>query len=175
MNVIEIKQQHPETLIEHIPMRKIDIPPSQRKLRNLTGLVASIQRLRLRQPILVVRRGSRYRVIDGRRRYHACKRFGWSAIPAIVLSIDDQVEELIAIDVHLMREELTPSERDHLRQQRKESVTTIQRQHKNRNSPGQAQRKEEQKEGSSPVANIPSRIESTPRTLLQLIGRLFGI
>jgi ParB-like chromosome segregation protein Spo0J len=114
-------------------------------------------------------------VIDGRHRYHACKRLGWSTIPAIVLSVDDQVAELIAIDVHLMREELTPSERDHLRQQRKESVTTIQRQHKNRNSPGQAQRKEEQNEGSSPVANIPSRIESTPRTLLQLIGRLFGI
>jgi len=175
MNVIEIKQQQPETLIEHIPMRKIDIPPRQRKLGNLTGLVASIQRLRLQQPILVVRRGSRYQIIDGRRRYHACKRLGLSAIPAIVLAVDDQVAELIAIDVHLMREELTPSERDELRRLRGEIVTTTQRQHKKRNTPQQAQRTEQHNESSSPAANTPSRMESTPRTILRLIGRLFGI
>jgi hypothetical protein len=175
MNVIGIKPRYTETLIQHIPMRKIDVPPSQRKLGNLTALVSSVQRVGLLQPIVVTRRGSRYRVIDGRDRYHACERLGWSQIPAIVLSVDDQLAKLIAIDVHLMREELTPSERDDLRQQRKEIVKTIERQHENRNSPRQAQRTEEQKEGSSAVANTPSRMQRTPRTILRLIGRLFGL
>jgi ParB family chromosome partitioning protein len=175
MNTSEPKQPHEEILIQRIPMRKIDIPPSQRKLGNLTGLVASIQRVRLRQPILVIRRGSRYQIIDGWRRYCAYKRLGWSAIPAIVLSVDDQVAELIAIDVHLMREELTPSERGDLRQQRKEIVKTIERQHENRNTPRQAQRTEQHKEGHSPTANTPSSIGSTPRPIWQLIGRFFGI
>jgi hypothetical protein len=60
MNVIEIKQQHTEILVRQIPMAKIDIPPSQRKLGNLTGLVASIQRLGVLQPPLVIPKGPRY-------------------------------------------------------------------------------------------------------------------
>ena len=74
MKITKVGNHQAEIRIQHISMEKIDVPPSQRGLRNLTALVASIQRLRLLQPILVVPMGPRYRVLDGQRRYHACKR-----------------------------------------------------------------------------------------------------
>jgi ParB-like chromosome segregation protein Spo0J len=146
-----------------------------RKLRNLTALIASIQRLGLLQPIVVAPIGSRYRVLAGQRRYHACQALGWSTIPAIILSVNDQLAELIAIDTNLTHEPLTPSEQGELRRRRRELCAMISKQRKNRNSPGQAQRTKSSKEGGSPAANPPSTMKSAPRTILQVIGRIFGI
>jgi ParB-like chromosome segregation protein Spo0J len=127
------------------------------------------------QPIVVTPIGSRYRVLAGKRRYHACQALGWSTIPVIILSVNDQLAELIAIDTNLTRERLAPSERDELRRRRREISAMISKQRKNRNSPRQAQRHENRKANRSPAGNTASRIESTPRTILQLIGRLSGI
>jgi ParB family chromosome partitioning protein len=81
VNSIERKQHHSKILIQELPISQIDIPTGQRTFGNLTGLVASIQRVGLTYPILVTLSGSHYRLIDGWRRYHACKRLGLWAIP----------------------------------------------------------------------------------------------
>jgi ParB-like chromosome segregation protein Spo0J len=151
MNIIAMKQQHAETLIQQISMEKIDVPPGQGKVGNFTPFVFSIQKLSLLQPIVVTRKGSRDPLLDGRRRYYACTRLGWPAIPAIILPVDDQLAELIKIDMHLIREEMTPRERDALRRRRREIC---------RKTP--------------PAVDSPS-IERTSRAISQLIGRLFGI
>jgi ParB/RepB/Spo0J family partition protein len=161
--------------IQQIRTEDITALTGRRELRNLTALIASIQRLGLLQPIVVAPIGSRYRVLAGQRRYHACQALGWSTIPAIILSVNDQLAELIAIDTNLTREPLTPSEQGELRRRRREISAMISKQHKNRNSPAQAQRNENRKASGSPAGKTPSRMEGTPRTILQLISRLFGI
>jgi hypothetical protein len=85
---------------------------------------------------------------------------------AIILSVDDQLADLIAIDANLMREELTPSERGEQRRRRREISAAIYRQNQRRKGPGQAQRREKQKEGSAPTADTPSKMERTRLTLL---------
>jgi ParB/Sulfiredoxin domain len=161
--------------IKQIRTEDITALTGRRELRILTALIASIQRLGLLQPIVVAPIGSRYRVLAGQRRYHACQALGWSMIPAIILSVNDQLAELIAIDTNLTREPLSPSEQGELRRRRREISVMISKQRKNRNSPGQAQETQQNKEGGSPAANPPSTMESAPRTTLQLIGRIFGI
>jgi len=163
----KVSNHQTEIRIQYIPMEKIEVPPRRRGLRNLTALVASIQRLRLLQPIVVAPMGPRYRVLDGGRRYHACQRLGWSKIPAIILSVEDQLAELIAIDVNLMREELTPSEQGEQRRRRRELSTSIYRQNTHRNSPRQVHRKDKQQEFSPPATKTPSKEKRTPRTIQQ--------
>jgi ParB-like chromosome segregation protein Spo0J len=166
MKVDRSKDHQKEILIQHIPVGKIDIPSGQQKSGNPTARLASIQRVGLLQPILVTPRGSRYLVIDGRDRYYACASLGWATIPAIILWVDGQHAELIAIDANLMREERTPSERRELRRRRWELCGTIYRQHKHRNGLGAAHRKEREKEDSASAADIPSKMERTRLTIL---------
>jgi ParB/RepB/Spo0J family partition protein len=172
MQTTNTKDYQREILIQHIPLRKIDAPTGERAQRNLTEIIASVQRVGVLQPIKVIRRGRRYRIIDGGRRYHACQRLGWSEIPVIILEVDDLHAELIAIDVNLMREEFTPSERRAARQRRRELSRTI---YKHRNGPRQRRRKDEPQACSAPAVDSPSSMQSTPRTIVQLIGRLFGL
>ena len=161
MKMHKSNDQQREMRIQYIPMGKIDIPSGQRKSGNPTARVASLQRVGLLQPILVTPRGSRYLVIDGRDRYYAYASLGWATIPAIILWVDDQHAELIAIDANLMREQQTPSERDELRRRRRELCGTIYRQNKHQNGLGAAHRKEREKEDSASAADNPSKMERT--------------
>jgi hypothetical protein len=61
----EVNNHQRGRLMQHISMRQIDAPSSERARRNLTELVASIQRVGVMEPIKVIRRGRRYRIIDG--------------------------------------------------------------------------------------------------------------
>jgi ParB/RepB/Spo0J family partition protein len=172
MKISNINAHQREILIQHIPLRKIDAPTSERAQRNLTEIIASVQRVGVQQPIKVICRGRRYQIIDGGRRYYACQRLGWSEIPAIIVEVDDLHAELIAIDLNLMREEFTPSERRAARQRRRELSRTI---YKHRNGPRQGRRKDEPQACSAPAVDSPSSMQSTPRTIVQLIRRLMGI
>jgi hypothetical protein len=154
-----------ESVIQKIPLGKINLTNDQRPLRNLRELTASIQRLGLLQPILVAPRGPRYRLLDGWRRYHACDRLGWSEIPAIVLSVDDQIGELIRLDANLVREELTPSVRVALLDLRSAILGTTLLRNKHPNTPRQAHPKKKQQAGNAPAANTPSKKRRTPRTM----------
>jgi ParB-like nuclease domain len=166
VNVIESKPRPSSILIQDLPIGQIAIPLGQRPIRNLTGLVASIQRAGLIYPATVTLIDSHYWLIDGWLRMNAYIPLGWSVIPAIVLSVDEQRAELVSIDANLMRGELTSEERDELRRSRKELCRTIYQQQKRRHSPGAGHGKEQRAEGTVPAADTPSKTEPTRLTIL---------
>lgn len=76
----------------------------------LNELSDSIKQNGVLQPILVRRKGSKYEIVAGERRYQASKLAGLKEIPAIVREInDDEVFQLALIE-NLQRADLTPIE-----------------------------------------------------------------
>lgn len=77
----------PDTLTE-IPINQIDdqrVPLRERLSDpNITGLMHSIQRFGLIEPIVVTPAENGYLLVVGRRRFEACRRLGLENIPAIV-------------------------------------------------------------------------------------------
>lgn len=94
-----------------IPARLILPNPHQpRKNFNwddLEGLAESIHHNGLLQPITVRRKDNgKYELISGERRLRACKMAGLSAIPTIIIDIDEEKSALLAIIENLQRENL---------------------------------------------------------------------
>lgn len=94
-----------------IPSRLIVPNPHQpRKNFNwddLEGLAESIHYNGLLQPITVRKRDDgRYELISGERRLRACKMAGISAIPSIVIDIDEEKSAVLAVLENLQREDL---------------------------------------------------------------------
>ncbi len=94
-----------------IPARMILPNPHQpRKNFNwddLEGLAESIHHNGLLQPITVRRKeNGRYELISGERRLRACKMAGLSAIPSIIIDIDEEKSALLAVIENLQRENL---------------------------------------------------------------------
>lgn len=76
----------------------------------LEELAQSIRINGIVQPILIRRRGARYQLIAGERRWRASQRAGLRKIPAIVREIaDDKLLELALIE-NIQRQELNPME-----------------------------------------------------------------
>lgn len=76
----------------------------------LDELAQSIRANGIVQPILVRRRGARYQLIAGERRWRASQKAGLQKIPAIVREIaDDKLLELALIE-NIQRQELNPIE-----------------------------------------------------------------
>lgn len=76
----------------------------------LEELARSITANGVVQPLLVRRKGSRYELIAGERRWRAAQRAGLSNIPAVVRNVtDDKVLELALIE-NIQREDLNPIE-----------------------------------------------------------------
>lgn len=77
---------------------------------NLNELTQSIRANGIVQPIVVRRRGGRYQIVAGERRWRASQRAGLQKIPAIVKDIaDDKLLELALIE-NIQRQELNPIE-----------------------------------------------------------------
>lgn len=94
-----------------IPARMILPNPHQpRKNFNwddLEGLAESIHHNGLLQPITVRRtEDGRYELISGERRLRACKMAGISAIPSIIIEINEEKSALLAVIENLQRENL---------------------------------------------------------------------
>lgn len=94
-----------------IPARMILPNPHQpRKNFNwddLEGLAESIHHNGLLQPVTVRRKDNgKYELISGERRLRACKMAGLSAIPSIVIDIDEEKSALLAVIENLQRENL---------------------------------------------------------------------
>lgn len=92
----------------------IDPNPQQPRTRydeqKLQELADSISAHGLVQPILVRRRGLRYEIIAGERRWRAAQKAGLMKIPAVIRDIsDDQLLELSLIE-NIQREDLNPIE-----------------------------------------------------------------
>ena len=84
----------------HLPLDKIDISESNvRKTdpeKGIEELAKSIEKIGLQQPILVFKKGDRYELIIGQRRYLAFKKLGRKDIPALITDVKDKTEATIA-------------------------------------------------------------------------------
>jgi ParB family chromosome partitioning protein len=76
----------------------------------LDELTASIARDGLLQPILIGRRGERYEVVAGHRRYLACKRAGLATVPCVVYASVSAAHEAVKFAENRFREDLNPAE-----------------------------------------------------------------
>lgn len=76
----------------------------------LAELSASIKVHGVIQPIIVVKKGERYMIIAGERRYRASKMAGLSTIPAIVKSYSESEIAEVSLLENLQREDLNPME-----------------------------------------------------------------
>ena len=76
-----------------IPVGQVDISPDNVRKRSvregLEGLAENIRDHGLLQPIVVQRKGGRYKLIIGQRRFLACTELlGWTKIPARVVKVE---------------------------------------------------------------------------------------
>ncbi|OFK22250.1 chromosome partitioning protein ParB [Olsenella sp. HMSC062G07] len=97
-----------------IPIEKImpnkDQPRKEFDEDKLHELADSIQKNGVLQPILVRKKGHRYEIVAGERRYQAAKLAGLTELPAVVRDIsDDEVFQLALIE-NLQRADLNPIE-----------------------------------------------------------------
>lgn len=76
----------------------------------LNSLVASIKEKGVLQPLLVRKKGDKYEIIAGERRWRASKLAGIKDIPVIEKSFDDQETLEVALIENLLRENLSAVE-----------------------------------------------------------------
>lgn len=76
----------------------------------LNELADSIKQNGVLQPILVRKKGQRYEIVAGERRYQASKRAGLSEIPVIIRDISDEDVFKLALIENLQRSDLDPIE-----------------------------------------------------------------
>jgi len=104
--------------MKNIPIASIKVNNRLRPLDDakVAELAESIAQVGLLQPIGVRPDGT---LVYGYHRLEACKRLGWTEIPAVVVDGDDLHAELAEISENLIRNELTLLERaEHLAQMR---------------------------------------------------------
>lgn len=94
--------------IRMISVDKIDPSPQQARteLGNMQELMASIKSKGILEPILVRRRGERYEIIAGERRYIAAKRIALTDIPCIEMDVKDNEAMELALIENLQRKDL---------------------------------------------------------------------
>jgi ParB family chromosome partitioning protein len=97
-----------------VEIDSIDVGPMQPRSYfdpvSLAGLADSIKNHGIVQPLLVRRRGERYELVAGERRWRAAKMAGLSRVPIIVKEILDQDLLEIALIENIQREDLNPIE-----------------------------------------------------------------
>jgi ParB family transcriptional regulator, chromosome partitioning protein len=76
----------------------------------LEELTASIRSSGVLQPIIVRRRGERYEILVGERRWRAARQAGLSRIPVVVREASDAEALELALAENLLREDLNPLE-----------------------------------------------------------------
>lgn len=73
---------------------------------SLEELAQSIRTYGLLQPVLVRPHKQGFQLVAGERRLRACKRLGWTRIPAVVREVNDSAMVAIALIENLQREDL---------------------------------------------------------------------
>ncbi|NLG26074.1 MAG: ParB/RepB/Spo0J family partition protein [Clostridiales bacterium] len=99
-------------VVRSIRLTDIDPNPSQPRRQfdeeALKDLAQSIRSVGVLQPILVARRGSRYTIIAGERRFRAARLADLTEIPAIVRDWDEVRRLEAALIENLQRDDLNP-------------------------------------------------------------------
>ena len=97
-----------------IPVDLIEPNPFQPRMsfdqEALLELADSIRTFGLIQPITVRKKGGKYQIISGERRYRACTKAGMDMIPAYIRDANDQGMLEMAIVENIQRENLDPIE-----------------------------------------------------------------
>lgn len=95
-----------------VPIEQIDPNPNQPRqvMGDLSELIASIGEKGVIEPLIVRRRGDRFQIVAGERRYQASVQAGVRELPVVIRDVDDaEVIELALIE-NLQRKDLTPFE-----------------------------------------------------------------
>lgn len=97
-----------------ISIEKIQPNPDQPRTHfnesELEELSESIRENGVLQPLLVRKRGNKYEIIAGERRYQASKMAGLDTLPVIIKDVDDQKVLELALIENLQRSDLNPIE-----------------------------------------------------------------
>lgn len=100
--------------VVELDIAKVEPNPNQpRKIFNETALrelADSISVHGVIMPIVVIKRGSKYMIIAGERRYRASKLAGKTTIPGVIKSFDERQIKEISLIENLQREDLNPIE-----------------------------------------------------------------
>lgn len=100
--------------VVQLPLAEIDINVNQpRKVfdeKAMKELADSIKVHGVIQPIIVVKRGERYMIIAGERRFRASKSLGLSTIPSIIKNYTESEIAEVSLLENLQREDLNPME-----------------------------------------------------------------
>jgi len=84
---------------DDLPLDRIDISISNVRKANLEEgldeLANSIKEIGVQQPIVVFKKGDRYELIIGQRRYLACKKLGLNDIPAIITTVKNDTDAVV--------------------------------------------------------------------------------
>ena len=98
----------------HLPISKIDPNPLQPRTvfdaGRMQELARSIEANGIIQPLIVRRKGDRYELIAGERRFRAAKIAGLEEVPAIIQDYADNRLLEIALVENIQREDLNPIE-----------------------------------------------------------------
>ena len=98
-----------ETVVE-VEIGKIDNNPNQPRKNfdptALDELAQSIKRYGIIQPILVTKKGDRYLIVAGERRFRASKIAGLKKIPAIIRAFTESEIKQIALLENIQRQDL---------------------------------------------------------------------
>ena len=78
--------------------------------KSLNELADSIRTYGVIQPLVVTKRGNRYLIVAGERRFRAAKLAGLKELPVVVKEMNDQEVREIALVENLQRENLNPIE-----------------------------------------------------------------
>ena len=97
-------------------VRIVDIDPNRDQPRkdfdeeSLRELSESIQAVGVIQPVILTKKGSRYQIVAGERRWRASRMAGLTEIPAIVRDWDEITRMKAALIENLQRDDLNPVE-----------------------------------------------------------------
>ncbi|MBP3529964.1 MAG: ParB/RepB/Spo0J family partition protein [Thermoguttaceae bacterium] len=98
-----------------VPLDLIDRNPFQPRVdfdqAEMEELAASVKRHGMIQPIVLRRKGERFEIVAGERRYRAAKLAGWTKVPACLLDVDDQTTAELALTENIQRKDLNAIEK----------------------------------------------------------------
>ncbi len=110
----ELEEEDPQDGQTTLSIHRIDTNPDQPRKNfseeSLRQLAESIATAGILQPILVVRRGDRFRIVAGERRFRAARLAGLTEVPVIVRDLTEEQQMEIALIENLQREDLNPIE-----------------------------------------------------------------
>lgn len=110
----ETPQTHADRSVLEVPVDDIAPNPAQPRssfdAEKLLELANSIRASGVIQPLLVRRRGSRFELVAGERRWRAAKMAGLRTVPVLVEEVSDERLIEVALIENIQREDLNPIE-----------------------------------------------------------------